>query len=219
VPEPAPADYGWGESVPHTHAYLVIPLLRLLREDSAPGCRILDLGCGNGALCGELSRLGFEVVGVEPSASGIAAARRSFPTIPFHQAAATPDDLHALALQAFDVVISTEVVEHCYTPRNWAAAAYASLRPGGLFICSTPYHGYLKNLVLALTGRLDDHFTALWDGGHIKFWSRRSLARLLSEAGFVDARFAGAGRVPWLWKSMLMAGRRPGGAAKERSTA
>ncbi len=111
------------------------------------------------------------------------------------------------ALPPFDVVISTEVVEHCYAPRLWAAAAYASLKPGGLFLCSTPYHGYLKNCALALTGKLDAHFTALWEGGHIKFWSRRSLAQLLSEAGFVELRFAGAGRLPWTWKSMLMAGR------------
>jgi 2-polyprenyl-6-hydroxyphenyl methylase/3-demethylubiquinone-9 3-methyltransferase len=209
MPEPAPAEYGWGERIPHTQAYLIGPLLRLLREGREPGCRILDLGCGNGALCGHLSCLGFEVVGVDPSASGIAAARRCFPTIPFQQTAATPDDLRALALRPFDVVISTEVVEHCYAPRQWAAAAFTSLKPGGLFVCSTPYHGYLKNLTLALSGRLDAHFTALWDGGHIKFFSRRTLTLLLNEAGFVDLRFLGVGRWPWLWKSMLMAGRRP----------
>ncbi|MCP9927882.1 bifunctional 2-polyprenyl-6-hydroxyphenol methylase/3-demethylubiquinol 3-O-methyltransferase UbiG [Cyanobium sp. CH-040] len=202
-------DYGWGACTPHTQAYLFKPLLHLLQQGTPSGSRILDLGCGNGALCDRLSRLDYEVVGVDPSASGIAVARRSFPTLSFHQAAATPDDLQALALAPFDVVISTEVVEHCYAPRLWAAAAFASLKPGGLFICSTPYHGYLKNLALALSGRLDAHFTALWDGGHIKFWSRRTLSRLLSEAGFVDLRFVGAGRWPWLWKSMLLGGRRP----------
>ena len=206
---PPLVDYGWGACIPHTQAYLLKPLLRLLQQGTPSGGRILDLGCGNGALSGQLSRLGYEVVGVDPSASGIAVARQSFPTLSFHQAAATPDDLRALALPHFDVVISTEVVEHCYAPRQWAAAAYASLKPGGLFICSTPYHGYLKNLALALSGRLDAHFTALWDGGHIKFWSRRTLSQLLREAGFVDLRFVGAGRWPWLWKSMLLAGRRP----------
>lgn len=207
--EPSPDDYGWGDGVPHTQAYLIPPLLRMMQEGSRPGSRVLDLGCGNGALADRLTRLGYEVVGVDPSASCIAAAQRRLPTLEVHQAAATAEDLGKLSLSPFDVVISTEVVEHCYAPRLWAAAAYASLKPGGLILFSTPYHGYLKNCALALTGKLDAHFTALWEGGHIKFWSRRSLARLLSEAGFVKLRFAGAGRLPWLWKSMLMAGRRP----------
>jgi 2-polyprenyl-3-methyl-5-hydroxy-6-metoxy-1,4-benzoquinol methylase len=43
-----------------------------------------------------------------------------------------------LALGPFDLVLSTEVVEHCYAPRLWAAAAFTALRPGGLLIASTP---------------------------------------------------------------------------------
>ena len=47
-----------------------------------------------------------------------------------------------------------------------------------------PHHGNLKNCAFALSGKLDAHFSALWDGGHIKFWSRRTLTALLQEAGF-----------------------------------
>jgi 2-polyprenyl-6-hydroxyphenyl methylase/3-demethylubiquinone-9 3-methyltransferase len=79
-----------------------------------------------------------------------------------------------------------------------------ALKPGGALILSTPYHGYWKNLALAVTGKLDDHFTALWDGGHIKFWSRGTLAQLLEEAGFRVERFVGVGRLPFLWKSMIV---------------
>lgn len=104
--------------------------------------------------------------------------------------------------------MSTEVVEHCYAPRLWASAAFTALRPGGLLIGSTPYHDYLKNLALATTGKLDAHFTTLWEGGHIKFWSRRTLSSLLVEAGFEIVAFRGAGRWPWLWKSMLIAARK-----------
>ena len=70
-------------------------------------------------------------------------------------------------------------------------------------------HGYVKNLALAASGKLDAHFTARWDGGHIKFWSRRTLTTLLTEAGFEPIAFRGAGRWPWLWKSMLIAARKP----------
>ena len=90
-----------------------------------------------------------------------------------------------------------------------AAAASTARRSGGLLIASTPYHGYVKNLALAASGKLDAHFTALWDGGHIKFWSRRTLSALLTETGFEPIAFRGAGRWPWLWKSMLIAARKP----------
>lgn len=81
---------------------------------------------------------------------------------------------------------------------------------GGTAIVSTPYHGYWKNLALAVTGRMDAHFTALWDHGHIKFWSIATLGELLREAGFVDIRFERVGRVPPLAKAMIAIAQKPG---------
>lgn len=100
-------------------------------------------------------------------------------------------------------------MEHCYATRLWASAAFSVLNHGGIFVCSTAYHGYFKNLLLALTGKLDQHFTALWDGWHIKFWSRKTLTLLLEESGFEIIQFRGAGRFPWIWKSMFIACRKP----------
>jgi 2-polyprenyl-6-hydroxyphenyl methylase/3-demethylubiquinone-9 3-methyltransferase len=85
------------------------------------------------------------------------------------------------------------------------------LEPGGLLIASTPFHGYWKNLALALTGKMDRHFTALWDHGHIKFWSEDTFRRLLEEAGFQDVRFQRVGRIPPLAKSMIAIARKPHG--------
>jgi 2-polyprenyl-6-hydroxyphenyl methylase/3-demethylubiquinone-9 3-methyltransferase len=56
---------------------------------------------------------------------------------------------------------------------------------------------------------MDKHFTALWDHGHIKFWSMKTLSQLLEEAGFVDVRFVRVGRVPALAKSMIAVARKP----------
>jgi hypothetical protein len=58
---------------------------------------------------------------------------------------------------------------------------------------------------------MDRHFTALWDHGHIKFWSMATLGELLREAGFVDVRFEGerVGRVPALARSMIAIARKP----------
>jgi 2-polyprenyl-6-hydroxyphenyl methylase/3-demethylubiquinone-9 3-methyltransferase len=61
---------------------------------------------------------------------------------------------------------------------------------------------------MALTGKMDSHFTALWDHGHIKFWSLRTLRILLIEAGFAGVTFLRVGRSPALAKSMIAIARK-----------
>jgi 2-polyprenyl-6-hydroxyphenyl methylase/3-demethylubiquinone-9 3-methyltransferase len=161
------------------------------------------------ALVQEIERLPREALaGVDASESGIAQARSAFPACRFDVASAY-DDL-AAAYGRFPLVVSLEVVEHLYDPRLFARRLYDLTASGGTAIVSTPYHGYLKNLALAVTGRLDAHFTALWDGGHIKFFSIPTLSALLMEAGFDDLRFERVGRVPVFAKSMMAVARRAG---------
>jgi len=45
---------------------------------------------------------------------------------------------------------------------------------------------------------------SLVGGGHIKFWSRKTITQLLSENGFEVTEFSGVGRFPYLWKSMVI---------------
>jgi 2-polyprenyl-6-hydroxyphenyl methylase/3-demethylubiquinone-9 3-methyltransferase len=106
-----------------------------------------------------------------------------------------------------------ETIEHLYNPRQLVRRVHEALRPGGIFIVTTPYWGYLKNVVLAITGRLDGALTALWDGGHIKHFSRRTLTSLVMEQGFDVMAFEGCGEgvrayTPYLWNGMLMAFRK-----------
>jgi 2-polyprenyl-3-methyl-5-hydroxy-6-metoxy-1,4-benzoquinol methylase len=187
------------------HAYLVSPLLEMLAtvQDASPTkLRVLDLGCGNGSLSHVIAEHGCEVVGVDTSAPGIAISRQSFPECQFIQA-----DIYELPdtdmLNSFDVVLAIEVIEHLLYPKELAKNAKLCLKPGGMLIISTPYHGYLKNLILAVSGKLDKHFTVLWDNGHIKFFSVKTLAELLTAEGYTDINFKFAGRCPYLWKSML----------------
>jgi hypothetical protein len=60
-----------------------------------------------------------------------------------------------------------------------------------------------------MTGKLDAHVTALRDLGHMKFWSRRTLTELLKESAFEVERFQGIGRVPFLWKIMVLVATKP----------
>lgn len=189
----------------HTYLYLTKPLLSMISEQAKFGegnLRVLDLGCGNGSLSNIIARQGYQVVGVEESASGIAIAQPKFPDCQFIQASIY-DAPKAELLNAFDVVIAVEVIEHLFYPKELVTLARKCLKPTGKLIITTPYHGYFKNLLLALSGKMDNHFSVLWDGGHIKFFSVDTLTKLLETEGYTDINFKFAGRLPYLWKSML----------------
>ena len=100
------------------------------------------------------------------------------------------------------------MIEHLFHPRMLPRFASRLLRSRGHLIVSTPYHSYLKNLAISVAGKWDQHFSPLWDGGHIKFWSRATLTRLFDQEGFDVAEFSGAGRLPYLWKSMVVVARK-----------
>jgi 2-polyprenyl-3-methyl-5-hydroxy-6-metoxy-1,4-benzoquinol methylase len=206
-------DYGYHDSGEGwAHAYLM-PTVEALVDEIRPR-RVLEIGCGNGSTANRLARRGdLEVVAVELSESGIDQARANMdPRFPVQfEVASAYDDLGA-RFGRFDLVLSLEVIEHLYSPRVLVDRARDALTDGGHLILSTPFHGYLKNLALALSGKLDDHFTALWDGGHIKFWSERTLRALIEERGFTADRFVRCGRIAPLAKSMIIVGRREASA-------
>lgn len=186
-------------------AYLLQPLLSMISPTANQ--HILDVGCGNGWLAAILLEKGYNIYGTDASESGIQIARQSHPDRFFVQN--IDDQLLPEAIRhlPFDTIISTEVIEYLYDPRGYVAFCKAILKNGagsGELILSTPYHGYLKNLALSLSGKMDAHFTALWDGGHIKFWSKKTLTQLLEEQNFALQNFKGCGRLPLLWKSMLI---------------
>ena len=200
------ADYGWRDAESTcAHTYLEPVVLQSLQRLGAR--RVLDLGCGNGALCRTLKDAGFEVAGCDADRRGVEFARAKNPDIRFEvmDIAEAPGPL---AGEFFDAVVSTEVVEHLYNPRHLPLAASSLNKDGGWLVVTTPYHGYVKNLALSLSNRWDSHHTPLWEGGHIKFWSRATLTELLERNGYRVTGFAGAGRIPLLWKSMVLVARK-----------
>ena len=199
--------YRYGKGKPCTNDYIRPVVLRICRESEAR--RVLDIGSGNGTLCRDLADAGFAVVGLEPSPSGIACARELVPEGVFHEKGVY-DDPADLPERDFDMAVSTEVVEHLYLPAALPKFAHAKLKERGLLVLSTPYHGYLKNLAIALANKWDAHHSPRRDGGHIKFWSRRTLTQLLEANGFRVVAFHGVGRLPWLWNSMVLVARKEG---------
>jgi 2-polyprenyl-3-methyl-5-hydroxy-6-metoxy-1,4-benzoquinol methylase len=179
-------------------------LIRLGEISQGKSIKVLDLGCGNGYVASRIAGQGHAVTGVDVSSEGIEIARVSFPGISYQLCSVYDDDLLDRVGGQFDCVVSLEVVEHLFYPKKLFEQCHRLLVARGTLIVSTPYHGYLKNLALSLTNGWDRHFGVDWDGGHIKFFSRKTLAQMASNAGFVNIRFSPVGRCPGLWKSMIM---------------
>jgi 2-polyprenyl-6-hydroxyphenyl methylase/3-demethylubiquinone-9 3-methyltransferase len=153
--------------------------------------------------CRAIKDQGFDVCGFDPSKEGIELASSANPDIRFLNIGVY-DQPPEEWLGAFDLVVSTEVVEHLYNPRALPAFAKKVLKPGGHALITTPYHGYLKNLALSVLDKWDAHHTVFWEHGHIKFFSRHTLKKLFEDDGYQTCSFKGLGRLPWLWMTMLM---------------
>lgn len=199
-----PHPYGWHSPIgPCSCAYLVPKVLELVKSLNVQ--KIADLGSGNGALCHALKAYGLQPVGVEYDAQGCRLSATHYPDIPFYNMGFDDEPKALLDTEgSFDAALATEVIEHLYSPHTLPLFAKKILKPGGYLLISTPYHGYLKNLALSLLNKWDAHHTALWQGGHIKFWSERTLTQLLKDHGFAKLQFCGVGRFPLLWKSMIL---------------
>ena len=188
------------------NAYLIPTVESLLGP--AAGRRLFEIGCGNGAVADHFARKGFQVAGIEPSVQGLGLTRATYPHLTGIEHGTVYEPL-VERFGRFSAVLSLEVIEHLYYPRRLAEAAFVLLEPGGTLVISTIYHGYLKNLALALLGRFDRHVDPLWDHGHIKFFSPRTLSALLKETGFENITVTRPDLIPQFACSMVAVARRP----------
>jgi 2-polyprenyl-6-hydroxyphenyl methylase / 3-demethylubiquinone-9 3-methyltransferase len=115
------------------------------------GLRVLDIGCGAGLLCEPLTRLGAQIVGVDPSASNIAAARMHAEKghLSVDYRCTTIEEMDAR--ERFDIVLAMEVVEHVNDVGTFLGRCAAILKPGGLMVVSTLNRNW-KSFALAIVG-------------------------------------------------------------------
>jgi SAM-dependent methyltransferase len=129
--------------------------------------RALDLGCGDGRLTAELDAA--ELTAADVSAVALERARRWLPDARI--AELEPDAPLPFDDGAFDLVLCAETVEHVRDLQLLLSEARRVLRPGGTLALTTPATGALM--------RPPDPLSP-----HLRFLTRRSLARLLDALGF-----------------------------------
>jgi 2-polyprenyl-3-methyl-5-hydroxy-6-metoxy-1,4-benzoquinol methylase len=153
------------------------------RSSDGRAARVLDVGCGEGHLTSALVSAGFDVVGVDVSEEPLRRARAKYPGLDLRRI--PPEGSWPLPDAAFDMVWAGEVIEHVTDTPGWLSEVRRVLRSGGLLALSTPAHGRLELLALALSpGAFAAHFDPRSD--HVRFYSSRTLSRLLDDFGFYD---------------------------------
>ena len=108
-----------------------------------PGERILDLGCGTGALTAEIAKRGAEILGVDQSEEMIAQARKKFPALHFEAL-----DARQLRFNAeFDAVFSNAVLHWIPEAEQVIAGVAQALKSGGRLVAEFGGKGNIRKLV------------------------------------------------------------------------
>lgn len=127
-------------------ADLGMPVLEFLAP--LPGERILDLGCGDGALTERLVAMGCHVVGIDGSAAQVAAARAR--GLDAH----VMDGEHLTFDNEFDAVFSNAVLHWMKQADAVIAGVWRALKPGGRFVAECGGYGCVAKIRAALGAAL-----------------------------------------------------------------
>ncbi len=142
------------------------------------GERILDLGCGDGALTEKLAAAGASVLGVDASPSLLAAAKARGLDV-------REEDGHALSFRhEFDAVFSNAALHWMTQPEKVIEGVKQALRPGGRFVAEFGGHGNVAAIMTALraAARAFDGDSALATPWF--YPTDREYAEMLESAGF-----------------------------------
>ena len=184
-------DYDWINNNTFHHKYLIKSVINILKNLDTSNTELLDVGCGNGVLTSKISKFFKHTTGIDLSGTGVEFAQKlnneklNFQNISL--------DEMIERKKKFKFISSFEVIEHQYLPDDFLNKIYQLLEDDGTFLVTTPYNGYIKNLIISILGKHDWHFNPLWRHGHIKFFSVNTLTSILNECNFevIKKNFSG----------------------------
>ncbi|REE78681.1 trans-aconitate methyltransferase [Paenibacillus taihuensis] len=145
------------------------------------GETVLDLGCGTGDLADEISKAGADVIGMDLSASMIAAAKEKYPALRFRVGDATSFKLE----EEVDAVFSNAALHWVKEPEKVIACIWDALRQGGRFVAEFGGQGNVETVVKAASRVLERDYGI--DASALNPWYFPSIAQystLLEQQGF-----------------------------------
>jgi len=149
---------------------------------------ILEAGCGAAAFTPHLARRTNNMRACDISAGQIKKNSETFKNIHFFtQDLGTP---LACENNSVDVIWCSEVLEHLFNPAFAVGEFYRVLKPKGKLLVTVPYHGCLKNTLIALF-KWDEHFSP--DNPHIRFFTKKTISRVVNTAGYRNIRMETCG--------------------------
>ncbi|HET6818437.1 MAG TPA: bifunctional glycosyltransferase/class I SAM-dependent methyltransferase [Mycobacteriales bacterium] len=161
-------------------------ILELL--DGQPPSKVLDVGCGSGVLAERVRGMGHRVTGVDYAASPETASR-----VDEFARADLEQGIPAEVGTGFDVVIAADVLEHMRRPEMLLEEIRRVLQPGGVLIASVPNFGHWYPRLRTMLGIFDYDQRGILDRTHYRFFTRKSVERLIRDAGFEVRRRAYTG--------------------------
>ncbi len=166
----------------------------IARLDLAPHERLLDVGCGTGALLDRLARShpSVRLAGVDPVPEMLAIARaRLGSAVDLREGWA---ESLPFETEQFDRVVSCNMFHYVREPLAALLEMRRVLRPGGQLVVTDWCDDYLAC-------RVCDFYLRLFSPAHVRMYGEKECARLVHEAGHarVDVQKY---RISWLWGLM-----------------
>ncbi len=159
----------------HLNAVSVLLAQSAWDKKQASRPQFLDVGSGLGFSLWFAQRLGFEAIGIEPSAAGEVAH-----SLLGVKSEAQYLEKMALPLKAFDIIHSSEVLEHAADPAEFVKSLTPALKEDGVLLLTTP------NAEAALQGHPAERewLECYVPGHHMNILSVKSMTGILRACGF-----------------------------------